>query len=54
MSNLHQLVKHINSLELEMPGQGWRDLAVRFEELISLSHQLRDGVLSVVAGGCKK
>lgn len=54
MSNLHQLVKHINSLELEMPGHGWRDLAGRFEELISLSHQLRDGVLSVVAGGHKK
>lgn len=54
MSNLHQLVKHINSLELQMPGQGWRDLADRFEELITLSHQLSDGLLSVVPGGRQK
>lgn len=48
MSNLHQLVHRVNSLEIEMPGAGLRELAGRLEELIALSHQLRDGLLSVV------
>jgi hypothetical protein len=51
MSNLHQLVHRVNSLETEMPGAGLRELAGRLEELIALSHQLRDGLLSVVVGG---
>lgn len=45
MSNLHQLVKHLNDVELLQPGSAARDLAQRFGEVIDLAHSLRDGLI---------
>lgn len=44
MSNLSQLVKHINALEKAQPGAGIRDLAERMGEVLELANQLRDGL----------
>lgn len=50
MSNLHQLVKHVNELERLSPGQGLRHLAGRLNEVIDIAHGLRDGLIGINGG----
>ncbi len=50
MSNLHQLVKHINELERLAPGEGLRELSHRLNEVIDIAHGFRDGLLGAHSG----
>lgn len=48
MSNMHQIVYRANQIDLAQPGEGWKDVAKAYDELIQIAHQIRAGLLTVI------
>lgn len=50
MSNMHQIKYQADRLQLEHPEEDmkWLVLSENYDELIQISHQIRDGLLAVI------